>query len=379
VSHAHTTLPPERLAKKSGDVYVLLVTRGEQIGARFDLHDRAIIGRDTSCAIRLPESGVSRRHVEIRALEHGGHQLRDLGSMNGVRVNGAPVASAVLHSGDRVELGQSVELHYLLRDQHERERERDARLKILGQLAGSVAHDLNNLLSVLKTNLGVMEAVQFDSETAAQCASDMDAAIQQGAELVTSLLLFASQKEAPHEPVDLSRLVGEAIRLVRHRLPAQIALQLTIEPDVALMGNSARLLQVPHNLMLNAVDAMPGGGHLDVTLSTVVVTYDSPLSARLVPGRWACLTISDDGRGMDAQTMERIFEPYFTTRSQGSGVGLATVYGVIHEHAGTIMVSSAVGVGTTFKVYLPVETAGDADDLEDSTQHVAVDLFQRVR
>jgi PAS domain S-box-containing protein len=234
------------------------------------------------------------------------------------------------------------------------------KMDALGRLASGVAHDFNNLLvAILGGSDLVLEQLAAD-HPAAQEVVEIRAAGDRAAKLVRQLLTFS--RTSAHQPVltDLNtgalglekflrRTIGAHVEL--EVVPAQRAWTLRIDPT--------NLEQVVMNLALNARDSMPGGGRIRIEAYNVEVTgrRDDPVG--VAPGRWACLAVQDTGSGMSAEVRERIFEPFFTTKKvgEGTGLGLSTVFGIVEQASGTILVESEPGHGTMFRVYLPAAEA----------------------
>ncbi|WP_130509215.1 sensor histidine kinase [Krasilnikovia cinnamomea] len=243
-------------------------------------------------------------------------------------------------------------------------RERSAqaeRLESLGRLAGGVAHDFNNLLAVI---LSAAELASDPAAREAEVRADLArvlGAADSARQLCRQLLLFARGESVDVEAVDLNAVlvsvrdllayvVGEHVRLVTR--PA--ATPLLIEAE------RSRLEQVLVNLVVNARDAMPDGGTVEIEASTARVE-DDPAFPDVRPGWHALLVVRDTGAGMTNEVAEHIFEPFFTTKAKdkGTGLGLATVYGIVKEFGGGISVESELGVGTTFRMLLPCAQRGD--------------------
>ncbi|RZU51132.1 PAS domain S-box-containing protein [Krasilnikovia cinnamomea] len=233
---------------------------------------------------------------------------------------------------------------------------RAARLESLGQLAGGVAHDFNNLLAII-VNCAEFIAEEPGEQKAEDLARIRDAA-QRGQALTSQLLLFAKREPARVENVDLNSAVTDANDLLGRTIGASITLRCTTYgAALPVRTGRGRLDQVLLNLVINARDAMPGGGIIDVGTDLVEVPEGSILP--LPPGSYAELTVSDNGVGMSAEVRNRLFEPFFTTKSaqKGTGLGLATVYGIVIDAEGTITVDSTPGIGTTFRILLPIVAA----------------------
>jgi PAS domain S-box-containing protein len=242
------------------------------------------------------------------------------------------------------------------------------RLESLGQLVGGVAHDFNNLLGVI-SGYTDFAAEQLELRAAEDSrllpvledVEQVQSAAQQAVRLTRQLLTFAKSKAVNLEVLDINDVVRSAGELLRRSLGPRI--ELVIEQGdglPAVEADRGQLEQVLMNLGVNARDAMPDGGRL--TISTASAELDAGNAEQrpgLKPGRYCMVAVSDTGTGMDAETIERVFEPFFSTkpRGRGTGLGLATVYGIVSGLGGTIDIYSTVGLGTTMNVLLPVAAA----------------------
>jgi PAS domain S-box-containing protein len=229
------------------------------------------------------------------------------------------------------------------------------RLEALGQLAGGVAHDFNNLLSVILTNARLLaEKPGLDDVTQADLQEIVDCG-KRAADLTSQLLTFARQQRREPKVTDLAGTVRGLEKLLRRLTPTNVDLEFTLQKVWLVVADPAQLEQVLVNLVANARDAMPDGGTCRVSLKNVEARADRLPPGLLEPGRYVELEVSDTGHGMDDETKSHVFEPFFTTKptGKGSGLGLATVYGIVRQSGGHIHVESAPGRGTTFRVWLP--------------------------
>jgi PAS domain S-box-containing protein len=240
------------------------------------------------------------------------------------------------------------------------------RLESLGQLVGGVAHDFNNLLGIISgyTDFAAERLKPFAAgdqrlRPALEDVEQVQAAAQQAIRVTRQLLTFAQSKPGVNrEALDLNEVVESAGQLLRRSLGGQV--ELVIAPGAGLWpveADRGQLEQVLMNLAVNARDAMPGRGRLTITTGNTEVDAEyAGERPGLKPGRYCRLAVADTGTGMDPATIERVFEPFFSTKPQGrgTGLGLATVYGIVSGLGGTIDIYSAVGFGTTMNVLLPV-------------------------
>jgi len=243
---------------------------------------------------------------------------------------------------------------------------RSQRMEAIGTLAGGIAHDFNNVLTAIVgyTELIANEAAQ-GSQSQHYALQIADAA-QRASRLTRQLLAFARRQPARPQVVDLDQIVRGMEELLSRLIRQDIQLHLRLAPDLgATTIDPAQVEQVIMNLVLNARDAMPEGGTLTITTANATLTHEDMnglFDAR--PGSYVTLMVSDTGVGMDEETEARIFEPFFTTKAEAgnTGLGLATVYGIIRQNGGVISVYSEPGEGTTVKVYLPRTGAPAPED-----------------
>jgi signal transduction histidine kinase/ActR/RegA family two-component response regulator len=226
------------------------------------------------------------------------------------------------------------------------------RMESIGRLAGGVAHDFNNLLTVVLANASMLLRGSHLGPQTRILVEEVRGAAERGANLVRQLLAFSRRQKLAPRVLDLNKLVVDMERLLRRLIGENVGLEVTLAPMGALVrADSGQLEQVIINLATNARDAMPGGGTLAIETALVAAEGDDALPA----GSYVVLKVSDSGVGMDIETRRRAFEPFFTTKEigQGVGLGLATVYGIVDQSGGRVLVDSQPGRGSTFKVYLP--------------------------
>ncbi|MGQ9713994.1 MAG: GAF domain-containing protein [Anaerolineae bacterium] len=229
------------------------------------------------------------------------------------------------------------------------------KMEAIGTLAGGIAHDFNNILVGI---LGYASLLQAELPQESPLQKDVEVIIRsahRAAGLSQQLLSFARRSQPHRVLVDLNALVEEVVTLLRQTTDRRIEVVLDLATDLlAVEGDASQLQQVVLNLGINACEAMPEGGRLTFCTATVEVSEgEAAQDPALAPGSYVLLEVADTGVGMDERTLQRIFEPFFTTKEHGRGLGLATVYGIVRAHGGSIRVESAVGRGTTFRVFLP--------------------------
>ncbi len=231
---------------------------------------------------------------------------------------------------------------------------RASKLESLGLLAGGIAHDFNNLLTVIMGNLSLVRLLQRLDAESTRCLLESERAAQRARDLTQQLLTFAKGGAPVREAVLLADVVREAAEFGLHG--SKVRCDFTIPPGLwAADVDKGQIVQVVHNIVINAIQAMPEGGVLHLKLANDEVGPGA-ISA-LATGRYVKLTITDTGTGIQPDNLPRIFEPYFTTKKQGSGLGLATVYSIIKKHEGHVEVASTLGQGTTFSIWLPAATS----------------------
>ncbi len=245
------------------------------------------------------------------------------------------------------------------------------KLEAVGQLAGGVAHDINNILAAMMMNVDLLQQnEELDSDTRAGLR-ELETGAKRAASLTRQLLMFSRRSVMETKVLDLNEVVDNLLKMLRRLLGEQITLAFERASTLPMVEADAGMLdQMLMNLAVNARDAMPRGGRIRITTSQQELTEEQAagLPARR-PGRFVCITVADTGCGMDEGTILRIFEPFFTTKEmgKGTGLGLATVHGIVAQHKGWVEVESQVGQGSTFRVYLPaVQTVAEVAKPEEA-------------
>ena len=269
----------------------------------------------------------------------------------------------VLVSTARISLGGKPHALLIVQDVSERvmleaQLRQSQKMEAVGKLAAGVAHDFNNLLTIIEGHASLQLAnAKLPPETI-ESLKEIEEASERAANLTRQLLTFSRQQVLRPRVLDLNEvlngLIGMLVRILGERAELRCELDEGLPP---IFADQTSIEQVVMNLALNARDAMPGGGHITFSTRRRVVCRSATHSvADPAPGTYVCMRVSDTGMGMDEATRARIFEPFFTTKdvSKGTGMGLATVYGIIRQHEGWIDVATAPGKGASFTAYIPV-------------------------
>lgn len=317
-----------------------------------------ILGTDL---LHLPGKNLL-KYVQHDSIE-GLYSEPPLTVLKGTRESGAPFPVELGIS--RFELDSSEYYTVFFRDvtlrrSLEEQLDHSRRMEAVGKLAGGIAHDFNNLLMVILGYSEVLLAKDSD-QAARKSIQAIQQAAERGAALTQQLLTFSRKQSREPEPVDMNRIVGTAEQMLRRLLGENIILTSSLADDLLpVIADKSQMEQIVLNLALNARDAMPDGGRLTIETGNVYLDEEFCQSrSECTPGKYVCLTVTDTGIGMSPEIQARIFEPFFTTKApgKGTGLGLATVYGCVHQNGGIITVSSHPGRGTIFEVYLPATTA----------------------
>ncbi len=342
----------ERPRDKAGRLVML---EGSSAGQKFQLGDRTTLGRGGDCDVVVDDREVSRIHCAVVRGPDGGYHVEDLGSRNGTFVNGARTTRGALTFGDKIRLGPNTIVVFSQFDAAEEQVLQRQRLETLGRLTAGVAHDLNNMLGAILASCSyVMElpAEERAGEEGLECMADIESAAARAAALSRRLLGF-TRSQPQHGLVNLSEVCREAAKIAQRTFEASMTVEMDLRPKMYVTGDSAQLLQVVLNLMVNARDAIQetGGSHITLRLAR---------RADDAQNLTAVLTVEDDGPGIPEDVLPRIFEPFFTTKAvrAGTGVGLATVREVVQNHAGRVAAENRSDGGARFRVELPVLRRG---------------------
>lgn len=294
-----------------------------------------------------------------------------------VRKDGTQFWANVIIDAIRDETGAIIGFAKITRDITERketqkalEQTREAlahsqKMDAIGQLTGGIAHDFNNLLMVILGSLELVGRRLPDDERIATLISNATQAAQRGAALTQRMLAFARRQDLDLRPVDVPDLVGGMTDLLQRSLGPSVSIETHFPPKLNLVHADANQLEMALlNLAVNARDAMPGGGSIVIAAREEIVKGRS--QGRLKAGRYVCLSVKDNGEGMDRVTLRRAMEPFFTTKGvgRGTGLGLSMVHGMTEQSGGRFFLKSQKGEGTTAEIWLPVAKAAKAADRE---------------
>jgi len=317
-------------------------------------------------------------------LEVEKHEPKDLNRSRTIELkikckDGPSIWTEVKMSFLRDQLGNATGIIGVTRDITERKHleaqlQQAQKMEAIGTLAGGIAHDFNNILGGI---IGYTELAQAQiSEEQPALARDLSEVLKAGGrarELVQQILAFSRQTDQQFKPVKMNLIVKEALKLLRASLPAMIEITQNIKSDAVIWGEPTQLHQIIMNLCTNASYAMrESGGVLSVDMEEVVLNASELFHADdLPPGRYIKLVVSDTGYGMDSNTLQRLFDPYFTTKetTEGTGLGLSVTHGIVKSHGGAINVESALGDGSAFTILIPLI---DQDTKENQAEEIPI-------
>ncbi|MCA9522930.1 MAG: GAF domain-containing protein [Myxococcales bacterium] len=366
---AHMPHPTFIWRKRGADFELVDLT--DEARARFDEPDTLIGRLASSLEANIPDLLASLQD----ALESGRPLRRDVtatfpGAPRASRLemtfSSAPDDVVIAHANDVTQQRQI-----------EQQLKLAQRLEAIGHLAGGVAHDMNNLLSV------VVSYSEFLSDAVGEASPLLDDLLEiknagmRGAALTRQMLAFSSRQVLAPVVVDVNEIARGISGMLRRTMSEEIEIVEDFAADLgAIMADPTQIEQVVMNLAVNARDAMPIGGRLSIATENVILDAAfCELHIATSPGEYVSLSVSDTGMGMDEATRQRIFDPFFTTKEagRGTGLGLATVYGIVKQSGGTIWVYSEPGLGTTFKLYFPRVDAAELQLAEPSAVDIGGD------
>jgi two-component system, cell cycle sensor histidine kinase and response regulator CckA len=230
------------------------------------------------------------------------------------------------------------------------------KMEAVGRLAGGVAHDFNNMLTAIIAHTEMALKVESPDDVVRSHLEEIKKASESAATLTRQLLAFSRRQQLAPKPLDLNELIAGMQRMLTALVGRGVRIRLVLSPGLRTVEADVHEIErVIVNLVVNARDAMPRGGVLAISTANVDVSDGARVHEELAPGAYVRLTITDSGTGMDTATLAHVFEPFFTTKEagQGTGLGLSTAYGIVHQSGGEIYVTSALEEGTAVEIYLP--------------------------
>ncbi|MHB1565541.1 MAG: response regulator [Acidiferrobacter sp.] len=236
----------------------------------------------------------------------------------------------------------------------EEERQKASRLESVGVLAGAIAHDFNNILTAIMGNISLAKLYTTAGDRIFERLSEAERAASWAKDLTHQLLTFAKGSAPVKKPIDIGTVVRNSAEFACRG--SRVLCEVAVNGALVVEADEGQVRQVIHNLVLNAQQAMPDGGRVRVSVHEVTLPIRGVQS--LPPGRYVEISCEDNGIGISAEHLQKIFDPYFTTKQNGSGLGLATSYSIIRKHGGLITVASQVDIGTVFQIYLPLSDKG---------------------
>jgi signal transduction histidine kinase len=245
------------------------------------------------------------------------------------------------------------------------------KMEAIGTLARGIAHDFNNILSAVRGSVYIMEKKLFDQSPLRQYTEQIHTSLNKAKNLIGSLIAFSRIQAIRAKPIEINGLVGKLRPILASIAGEKVELHISLsDGNLFVCADAVQVEQVLMNLCTNARDAMPDGGALTITTETAIIDGGEPQGRAVMRlGRYALISVTDSGTGIDESMRERIFEPFFTTKEvgKGTGLGLAIVYGIIEQHRGYIDIKTGLEKGTIFEVYLPLyeKDANHEDDKED--------------
>jgi len=310
----------------------------------------------------LQETGVDLPPEELQLLHKDGSRIHVLSSHALLRRPNRPVELFC------------IDIDLTERKKMEQQFLRTQRLESIGTLAAGIAHDLNNLLAPILMGTGLIR--QLDTPGSYQKILDtIEQSTKRGTDLVKQILSFARGIEGERLRLSFSHLIEELAFLIENTFPKNITFESDLAPDLKpVVGDPTQIHQVLLNLCLNSKDAMPDGGKISVSASNVTISQmQAAFHAGASPGAYVLITVADSGQGMSREVVDRIWEPFFTTKElgKGTGLGLPSALNIIKSHRGFLNVYSEEGRGTAFKIYLPVKSATSGNEEDDIASDVA--------
>jgi signal transduction histidine kinase len=272
-------------------------------------------------------------------------------------VNATPIFDAVRNIDGMIVTVEDITKRLTLESQLRQSQ----KMECVGQLAAGVAHDINNILTIIQGHAGILLHSMPAGDDAARSLAQISTAAERAAGFIKHLLTFSRKQVFQTRVLDLNSVLRNMESMLPRMLGEQITLEIRYAPGLPPVSADASMIdQIVMNLTVNSRDAMPKGGKLFIETTALKISAEQVRkNSEARAGQFICLTVTDTGCGMEPKVLQRIFEPFFTTKAvgEGTGIGLATVYGIVKQHHGWAEVTSKVGAGTTFKIFLPVVQA----------------------
>ena len=339
---------------------------GKLIDVNHKLCELTNYSKEEILGLNAPEVGLYRESERIKFLK----ALRPSGEVKGFEMDFKTKDNSVLHAEIFARIIQIAGVSYILSVCHDRTEKKSLeaqlrqahKMESIGTLAGGIAHDFNNILGIIIGNAELALDDISEENPARLNLEEIRTAGSRAKDVVSQLLSFARESNMEKKPVNIAPIVRESLKLLRSSIPKSIEIHQHITEDAdTVLADCTQINQILINLCTNADHAMPDGGVLEICIENVEIDEDT--SARypnLDPGRYVHLMVSDTGRGIPSEEIDRIFDPYFTTKEvgKGAGMGLAVVHGIVSKHNGKIFVDSELEEGTTFNLFFPT-TGGD--------------------
>ena len=346
---------------------------GELRGSHITDHMEGVSREEVDGFLRSLAEAEPIEHPDVRESDGNFYHIADRSYL---RKDGTPVSVDVYRMAVRDPDGSLDQIVSLLvditdRKNLERQLRQTEKMEALGQFAGGVAHDFNNLLTIVSSCAHLIQ--KGDESSIPECIDKLESVVERGQRLTEQLLAFSPAEDVERTILDLNKTVREMYALMRRLVDDDVVVDIDLASHpVYVHANRGQMEQILLNLVSNARDAMPQGGRLVISTSVRTVEREDARFREGPPrGPHAVLEVGDTGEGMDEQTLAHIFEPFFTTKQEGrgTGIGLATVYGIVQRHDGHITVDSEVGEGTTFTIFIPMTEANfEEEDVESSRE-----------
>jgi len=345
------------------DVSENIILWNENSERRYGWHAEEVIGRPVGEVIFEQGAADSARRIVRESGEWSGEMAQH--HRDGSKLNIHSRWRSVVEEGGAIQFIVMVNVDITEQKQIEAQYLRSQRLESIGTLASGIAHDLNNILTPILMSVGILRTRNQAPENQ-KLIDAIEGSAERGAEIVKQVLTFARGVVGDHMTLQPKHLISELMKILAQTFPKNIHVRSELSKELsAISGDATQIHQVLLNLCVNARDAMPEGGQITLRASNVMLAVtDQARQPELKPGPHVVIEVADTGSGIPPEVLDRIFDPFFTTKEpgKGTGLGLATVRGIVKSHGGTMVVDTEVGRGTTFKVYLPAVEEEEAQE-----------------